>query len=76
MPILARSLFIFRKPLCFPMCFLHLFLMFEKKLTGKGQRKMFGMYLNYVIYMDQSGKIGDKMRKECRKYLFYAFDLG
>ena len=37
-PILVRSLFIFRKPLCFPMCFLYRFLMFEKKLTGKGQR--------------------------------------
>ena len=37
---------------------------------------MFEKYMNYVIYMDQSGKIGDKMRKECRKYQFYAFDLG
>ena len=35
-PILVRSLFIFRKPLYFPMSFLYLFLMFEKKLTGKG----------------------------------------
>ena len=35
-PIFVRSLFIFRKPLCFPMSFLHPFLMFEKKLTGKG----------------------------------------
>lgn len=36
MHILVRSLFIFRKPLCFPMSFLYPFLMFEKKLTGKG----------------------------------------
>lgn len=35
MPILVHSLFIFRKPLCFPMSLLYRFLMFEKKLTGK-----------------------------------------
>ena len=27
-------------------------------------------------YRFQRGKMGDEMRKECRKCLFYTFDLG
>ena len=63
MPILVPSLFIFRKPLCFPMCFLYLFLMFEKKLTGKRWRSYPRMTEFIPKYRFQRGKMGDKMRK-------------
>ena len=62
-PILVRSLFIFRKPLCFPMSFLYYFLMFEKKLTGKRWRSYPRMPRIIPKYRFRRGKMRDKMRK-------------